>query len=56
MHSLVIQMEDLRCEEELEGKVFKLFEKTTNREFKQINNSTIHKRVIDIKMKLYGVA
>ena len=28
-------MEDLGCEEELEGKVFELFEKTANREFKR---------------------
>lgn len=34
MYNLGIQIEDIDREEELEGRVFELFEKTPNREFK----------------------
>jgi hypothetical protein len=34
MYNLGIQIEDIDCQEELEGRVFELFEKTPNREFK----------------------
>jgi hypothetical protein len=34
MYNLGIQIEDIDCQEKLEGRVFELFEKTPNREFK----------------------